>query len=251
VHRLWRTLRCSVGAEARFFVTRILLLGVALFALVPVSGSAQVPQDPPVITAQGEASVRQAADLAWVQIAVESRGATPEAARQQAATAMSSVMSALRRSLPSDAIKTSSFSVQPEVDYSDNRPRVRGYVARNQIDVRVDNLDRLPAALDASVSNGATSIAGLRFDLKRRDEAEREALRLAVEDGMARAEAMARGARRTAGAIVRIVEQRAFDGPVRPMDMMSAVASAVQAPTPVARGDIEIHAQVTLTVAIR
>ena len=70
----------------------------------------------------------------------------------------------------------------------------RGYIARNQIDVRVDDLDRLGPAIDAAGASGATSMAGLRFDLKDRAGAEREALRLAVEDAMARAKAIAAGA---------------------------------------------------------
>jgi uncharacterized protein YggE len=92
----------------------------------------------------------------------------------------------------------------------------------------------------------------MRFDLKKRDDAEREALRLAVEDGMVRAAAIARGAKRDLGNIVRIEEQRAFDGPIRPMMRMAAGnPAAVEAPTPVTPGDVEIHAAVTLTVAIK
>jgi uncharacterized protein YggE len=230
-------------------VPRSLLLALLIICL-GVPAAAQTAQDLPVVVAQGEATVRRPADVASVSIAVEARGATPEAARQQAAQAMTSVMSTLRKSLPADAVKTARFTVQPEMDYSDNRPRVRGYVARNQVEARVDDLDRLPGVLDASASSGATSIAGLRFDLKKRDEAEREALRLAVEDGMARAEAIARGARRDLGGLVRIVEQRAVDGPIRPMFAM-ADAERSSTPTPITPGEIEIHAQVTLTVALK
>jgi uncharacterized protein YggE len=229
-------------------ITAALVLGLCL----ALPAEAQVVPEIPVIVTQGEAIVRQAADVAWVQIAVEARGANPSAARQQAAASMTSVMNTLKRLLAGDAIKTSSFSIQPEMEYSDNKPRVRDYVARNQIEARVDDLDKLPGVLDAAVSSGATSIAGMRFDLKKRDDAEREALRLAVEDGMVRAAAIARGAKRDLGNIVRIEEQRSVDGPIRPMMRMAAGnAAAVETPTPVTPGDVEIHAAVTLTVAIK
>jgi uncharacterized protein YggE len=186
-----------------------------------------------------------------VDVAVEARGATPEAARERAAAAMTSVMSALRKTLPNDAIRTASFSIQPEMEYPDNKPQVRGYVARNQVEARVAKLDKLADVMDASVSSGATTISGLRFDLEKRDEAEREALRLAVEDAMARAEAIAKGAHRDLGGVVRISEQRMSAGPrmfAMPAPMM---AERAKTPTPIAAADIEIQAQVTLTVAIK
>jgi uncharacterized protein YggE len=240
-----------VPESALPFLVRI--TAIFAFALcLALPAEAQVVQDAPVIVTEGEAIVRQAADVAWVQIAVEARGANPAAARQQAASSMTSVMNTLKKMLAGDAIKTASFSIQPEMEYSDNKPRVRDYVARNQIEARVDDLDNLPGVLDAAVSSGATSVAGMRFDLKKRDDAEREALRLAVEDGMVRAAAIARGAKRDLGGIVRIVEQRAFDGPIRPMMRMTASAPAPpDTPTPVTPGDVEIHAAVTLTVAIK
>ena len=62
--------------------------------------------------------------------------------------------------------------------------------------------------LDAVVQAGATSIGGVRFDLKDRAGAEREALRLAVADARARAEAAAAGAGRTIDRVLRIDDTR-------------------------------------------
>lgn len=226
-------------------------LCLVLVMLMAPTAAAQTPSEAPVIVAQGQATVRRAADLAWVQIAVEARGSTPEAARQQAASAMESVLNTLRRTVPQDAIKTASFSVHPEMEYPDNRPRMRGYVARNQVEVRVDDLEELPDVLDASVAGGATSIAGLRFDLKERADAEQEALQLAVRDAMARAEAIAEGAGRSAGEVVRITEQRSFGGP-RPMMETAMFAQRDAAPpTPIVAGEIEVNAQVTVAVGLR
>ncbi len=230
----------------------------AMFSLVVFSffvcfvgvAFAQTTPEAPSIVSQGQAVVKQPADVAWVQIAVEARASRPEDARRQAATTMTSVMNILRRAVPSDAIKTASFSVQPEMEYTNNRPQVRGYVARNQVEVRVDNLDKLPEVMDTSVAGGATSIAGLRFDVKKRAEAERDALRLAVEDAMGRAEAIARGAGRSIGGILRIEEQRTFAQPMFRGMAMDSVAQS-RAETPIEPGEIEIRATVTATVGIR
>ena len=213
------------------------------------------PQSPaassiPVVVTQGSGTIKRAPDQAWVSIAAEARAATPADAQRLAAEAMNAVQQALRNAkLAADAIRTTGYSLQPDIQYEGGRSRVRGYIARNQIDVRVDDLDRLGPAIDAAGASGATSMAGLRFDLKDRAGAEREALRLAVEDAMARAKAIAAGANASLGPIVRIEEQGGMRPP--PISYVAMARESAQAPTPITPGEIEIAAQVTVTVQLR
>jgi uncharacterized protein YggE len=215
--------------------------------------AASTAADPPVIIAQGEAALKRAPDVAWAQIAVEARASKPEGARQKAAEAMTSVMTALKNTLPADAIRTSGFSVEPEMEYAGGSRQLKGYIARNQIEARVDDLEKLAAVLDATVSSGATSVSGVRFDVKARAQYEREALRLAVEDAMGRAQAMAAGAGRSVGPLLRVQEQRTSMGPVfrSAQTMGRGGGSAAVVETPVAPGEIEIRGVVTVTVGIR
>ena len=122
-------------------------------------------------------------------------------------------------------------------------------MARNSIEVRVDDLPRLGDTLDIAVGAGATSVTGVRFDLKDRSGAEREALQHAVEDARARATAAVAGAGMKIERIVRIEEQRTNIMPPRPM--MAMRAEAQTASTPMVAGELEIRASVTLTAAIR
>ncbi len=228
-----------------FAVTAI---GTAAFAQqtppAPASG-------PPVIVTRGHATVKRAPDQAWVSIASESRASTPAEAQRLAAEAMTAVQSALAKAaLPTDAIRTSGYSLQPDMEYTGGRARVRGYIARNQIEVRVDNLDRLGHVIDAAGSSGATSMSGLRFDLKERKAVEREALRLAVEDAMGRAKAIAAGAGASLGTIVRI-EEHVEDAVPRPYMTMRTETAAQGPPTPITPGELEIEGTVTVTVGIK
>lgn len=229
------------------------LLGLVTFA---AQARAQAPQEPPVIVAQGDATIRQVPDIAWVQIGVEARGSKPEEARQRGAEAMTQVLAVLRQHVPADALKTSSFSVQPDMEYSGGSSRVKGYVARNQVEARVDDLEKLSTVMDAGVSSGATSVSGMRFDVKARARLERDALKLAVQDATERAQAIAAGAGRSVGSIVRIQEQRVAGGPVFRAGLGFGQAQGGRggggaAETPLAIGEIEIRAIVTLTVAIK
>ncbi len=224
-----------------------------LMSIVLLSASAAFaqgsPPSPPVIVTHGEATIKRAPDQAWVGIAAETRAGAPAEAQRTAAEAMKGVQSALAKvGLPADAIRTTGYSLQPDMEYVNGRGRVKGYVVRNQIEVRVDDLQKLGAVIDAAGGSGATSMSGLRFDLKDRAAAEREALTLAVRDAMARARALASGAQITLGEILRIEDA----GEVRqPMPYMAMRAeSAAPAQTPVSPGEMEIHSQVTVSVRI-
>ena len=204
-----------------------------------------------VIVTQGEATVKHAPDQAWVSISAEARAPKPADAQKKAADAMTALQAALKTAgIAADAIKTTNYSLQPDMEYANGTSRLKGYYVLNQVEVRVDALAKIGDVLDAAGSSGATSIAGLRFDLKDRGAVEREALTLAVRDAMARAQAMAAGAGRALGPIVRIEEQRTGSISVpRPFMSMARVSGAA-ADTPIAPGETEIRIQVTLTVAM-
>jgi uncharacterized protein YggE len=94
----------------------------------------------------------------------------------------------------------------------------------------------------------ATSVSGVRFDLKDREGAEAEALRLAVRDAPPRR--WGPGRRRPSRAGVADHEQRGEV--VRPMAMpMARGGMEMAAPAvPVESGQIEVRSHVTLTVRI-
>jgi len=228
-------------------------LAMAMVLAVPSHAIAQQQSvsEAPVVVTSGEAIVKRAPDRAWVTISAESRAKTPQEAQKQNATAMSSVVEKLKGAgIPADAIQTTAIDLQPEFDYHDGKQTLRGYVARNSLEVRVDALPKLGEIIDMAVGSGATRIGGVRFDLKDRDAAEREALKLAVADARERADAAAAGAGMQVGRVVRIEEHRASPQPPRPMMAMRA-EMAQDTTTPVAPGELEIKAAVTLTVELK
>jgi uncharacterized protein YggE len=206
-----------------------------------------------VVVTTGEAVIKAAPDQAFVTIAVESRTKMPRDAQRQNAEIASAVQQKLKAAgLPADAVRTLSIELTPEFDYSNGRQQLRGYLARNSIEVRVDALDRLGEIIDLAVGSGATNITGVRFEVRKRDELEREALRQAVADARARAEAAAAGAGRGLDRVVRVEDGgQTTPPPPRPMMMAARGEMAADASTPVAPGEIEIRARVTLTAALR
>jgi uncharacterized protein YggE len=233
-----------------------LLLAAVIVAICSSNVLAQAPAPPtaatqPTVVTQGRAIVTVRPDRAFVTIAAESRSRNSGEAQKQNATAMTSVLQKIEQAgVPKEAIKTIGYDLQPEFDYANGRQTFRGYLARNTVEVRLDDIDRVGAVIDAAAAGGATTITGVRFDVRDRAGLEREALRMAVADARGRADALAAGAGAKVDHVVRIEEGVAPDFP-RPMMRMASRTLETAVATPVEPSTIEIQVQVTLTAAIR
>ena len=234
------------------------MLLVSSLVLVLGAVASSQAQDPPpappgvpTIVTSGDAIVRSVPDVAYVTLAVESRARNPRDAQRANADAMNGVQRQLASAgIPKDAMRTLGLGLQQEFDNTNGRRVARDFVARNTLEVRIDDVMRAGEIADAVVQGGATALEGIRFDLKDRAAAEREALRLAVADARARADAAAAGAGGSVGRILKIEDLRADGGLPRPMPMMRMAADA-SATTAVEPGLIDIRGHVTLTVSMR
>jgi uncharacterized protein YggE len=235
---------------------RGLIQGWLLVATSAASAGAQAPppapQIPSIVTV-GEAVIRRAPDQAFVTAAVETRARVPRDAQRQNADTMTAVQQKMADAgVPKDAVRTTGYSIEAEFDFTGGRRVLRGYVARNGVEIRLDAIERTGEIIDAVVQAGATSVSGVRFDLKDRAVVERDALRQAVEDARARADALAAGAGRAVDRVLRIDDTRQGRIPPPQSMMMRAAGNAAESyQTPIEPGFVEIRAQVTLTVAIK
>src|SRR5689334_23087746 len=131
--------------------TRLIVGLAAVLLSAPVAAQVPGPAGPPVpvIVTRAEASVKRPADRAWITVATETRDARAEEARRKSAEVTTEVHGAIRRAgIAADAIRTTGFSLTPEMNYNNGRGEIRGYVVRNRVEVRVDDLDKLAAVID-------------------------------------------------------------------------------------------------------
>jgi uncharacterized protein YggE len=233
-------------------IRRSVLPALLVLTLDAVSVMAQgQAAEPPTVAVSGEGVVHAVPDRASVAVSVESRAASQRDAQSQTASVMKAVQDRLRAlGFPADAVRTTNVSLFIDADYINGRRVVKGYVSTNAIDVRIDAIDRTGEVVDAVVAAGATSVGEIRFDVRNRAGLEREALKLAVQDARARADAMAAGAARTIDRVLRIEEH---DVPV-PMPLPARVMAMKEpaiADTPVSAGQMEFRARVTLTATLK
>src|SRR5262245_35990451 len=155
--------------EAFMLRVRSALVLVSLAAVAPLRAQAPAPAAPqePVVVVTGERLVQATPDRAWISVSSESRAPSPREAQRRTSELMRPVLDALRKErVPDDAVRTTGYDLQQEFDFTNGKRVPRGYVARNSIEVRVDDVGRVGELLETAVSQGATSVSGLRFDLK-------------------------------------------------------------------------------------
>jgi uncharacterized protein YggE len=227
-----------------------LVFGLALAMAAEVGAQPTAPL-PPSVVVRGEGEVRVVPDVAFVNIGAELRGQTPKAAQDAAAAAMTAVQQRVAAAgVPKDAIRTVTYDLQAQFEYTNGKQVPRGYLARNVIEVRLDDIQKVGEILELAIAAGGTSVHGVRFDVKQRGALEREALTRAVADARARAEAAAKGAGTPVAAVLKIEESGAD---VRPFEapMMRMSADAAAAPPPISAGETVIRASVTLTASLK
>jgi len=243
----------------RILLASSLVVSIVVFVVVfgvvfGVSQAGAEPHEerkPPRVIVTGEAELRAAPDQAFVLLAVESRDPNPRQAQQKNSTIVDAVLQKVGPLVGEKAIRTISYSLTEEFDYEKGRRIPRGFLAQNQVEVRVDDITKVGDVIGQGTEAGATSVSGLRFDVTKRDELEREALRQAVAEARSRAEAAASGAGARIGSLLEI-EQQPHEQPPMPFyrrDMAMAAAEAAPAP-PIEAGEIEIRATVRVTAAL-
>lgn len=226
----------------------------ALAVLTILAQSAAAQDEPPrriVVTGTGEATARP--DIAVISAGVVVQGGTASTALADNSRAMNAVLQQLRTSGLADAdVQTSQFSVtplyerQPPERETTAPPRIIGYQVSNRVTARVRDIDRLGAVLDALVNAGATNVDGPWFDIADPEQVLGQARDAAVADALARARRYAAAAGVRLGEIISIEETGAFVPPPRPMMRAEAMAADV----PIAPGQTELSASVTITFAI-
>lgn len=229
--------------------TAVLALSCVLSPIAaPSLAGAQAPV-PPTIATSGNGEAKVTPDRAAVMVNVQTRAATAAAAASENARRTTAVLDALGKlGLPKSQLSTEGYTVYPETRYDPNgqSPRVTGYVVTNTVRAETHRPEQAGAIVDAALGAGANMINGLSFYASSIEVPRREAIAAAVASARADAEAMARAAGGSLGALIELSTQGPTVPP-RPMYDMSVMARKAEAavPTPVNPGEQTINVYVS------
>ena len=223
-------------------------LAAVTLAIACLAPALPMAQDRPALTVTGDGRVAVSPDLATLRVGVSAEARDASDAVAQMSSDMAAILDRLAQNgIPDEDIRTTTLSVYA-VNSASSRDGSgpRSFAARSDVVIETTELDRLGALLDLLVSDGANEVGGIRFDLQDRGPALEQARRNAVADGLATAETLADAAGLDLGPILEIREGGSAGGPAPMMEMATARGSGV----PIAAGDIEITARVTLVIAL-
>jgi hypothetical protein len=226
----------------------LVLLGAGVVALVAIgrpepAGGADKPTAG--ITVTGTGSVKTVPDEAEFFLGVQTDGESAREALAANSEQMRRVLAAVRAAGVAKAdVKTQDVSVSP--DYSGDGHE-NGYTARNSVSVVIHHLARAGAVLDAAAKAGANEVYGPTLSRSDREELQAKALRSAVENARAKAEALADAGDVRLGGVTAISE--GFDAGPGPVYADASVLRADKA-APIEPGTEDVQATVTVTFAI-
>jgi len=222
-------------------------LGIALVSLLLGAASGAGAQPPPrshAIVVTGQGSVRTVPDRAQLSLGVSTDARTAAGALRANAGEVAKVIAAVKgQGIPAADIQTEQVSLS--VRYGENGDAIAGYTATNSVSVVVRALVKVGAVIDAAVDAGANQVSGPNLVRSDQNALYRRALRAAVANARAKAQAIAGAAGLTLRRITDVTES---GGPA-PLPV-EAKAAAPAAETPIEPGTQLVQATLTVTFAV-
>jgi uncharacterized protein YggE len=195
------------------------------------------------ITATGTGKVKAVPDVAEVTLGVSATAPSARVARRTADAKLARVLATLKaRGVRAADIQTSEISLNP--NFSRNGSSVVGYTATNTVTATLRNLDTAGATVAATAGSGANVTNGLTLTVSDESAVYQRALKAAVADARAHADAIAEASGVTVGDL-----QSATEGSENGPMPFQAEAKAADAATPIEPGTLEVTATVTATFA--
>ena len=191
------------------------------------------------------AEVRVRPDLAVVDLGVQAEGASAAIAFAAARSRMTAIASTLHgRGVADEDVQTAELNLQAQYADGDGHGprRLTGYEASNTLSVRLHDLGRVGAVVDALVASGANTVNGISFQLADPAAAEDEARRRAVKALQAKAELYAQA---TGYRLQRLVSLSDGGGYAQAPHAVFARRAMAQSVTPIAAGELTVSASVS------
>jgi uncharacterized protein YggE len=155
---------------------------------------------------------------------------------------MRKVIAALKAAGATD-VKTQYVSLSPRYN---ERSEAQGFSATNSVSATVREIARAGAVIDAAVDAGANQVYGPNLSRGDQTELYRDALKAAVANARASAQALASASNLSLGRVTAIVEG---GGAPRPLPFAAADKAMEAGSTPIEPGTQEVSASVSVTFA--
>lgn len=138
-----------------------------------------------VVTVDGHANISATPDRAIVNMAVQTRHKDMKTARSEVLEVTREFLASTKRlRIDQSKIQTSGLTIRPEYRWNNNagKQELLGYLVQRQIDVTLEDLDKLGELLEGAVNAGVNQVSPPRLLSSKESELHRRALAAAAKD---------------------------------------------------------------------
>jgi uncharacterized protein YggE len=194
-----------------------------------------------LIVVMGSGSVSTVPNRARVSFGVTTNAKSAAAVLRANGAEMAKVIAAVKaQGIAAADIRTEAVSLSPRM--SSNGEEIVGYTASNSVGVTLRSLDKVGAVIDAAVQAGANEVSGPSLSRADAEAIYRQALREAIANARAKAQAIARASGLALRRITAVTE--GSSGPPIPAATPKADSGTS---TPIEPGTQLVEATVTVT----
>jgi len=231
------------------------LLAALVLALVLLAGCGEASTTPAgaaanTVTASGTGTTQAVPDTAEMSFGVTTMSSNAKSALDDASKIAAQIASALKKlGIADKDIQTQDVSVYPQTVDQDGKQVITGYQASLSVRVKVRDIAKLGEIISAANAAGANAISGPTFFVDDPAPARAKAIDEAVADSRKSAEAMAKAAGKSVGAVLSMSSSDVglVPGPMYSTSDMAGAAKDV----PIEPGQLDISANVVVVFELK
>ena len=168
------------------------------------------------ISVSGTGAINVNPDVAYISLGVSTKGVDPKATLEANNRAIAAVISAVReKGIAEKDIRTTDFNMYPDYNngYDREGERASGYTVSNNLSVVVRDINIVGDVLGVAANAGANVSGGVQFGLLDNSAAYNEALVLAIESAVGKAQAIAGALGKSIGSPTSVTESVNYYAP--------------------------------------
>jgi len=231
----------------------LLFLGILAVTAIVIVALVLKPYHEPKqqFSAMGEGKALVAPDIALVRVgfSTQPKASAADAVKESTFT-MNRILAVIAEGgVASEDVKTTNYMLTPQYEFPDGRQRLLGYVASQEVQLKIRNLDKAGDVIAAATAAGANQVSDIQFTLEDDDAPKAEARAQAIEKAKERAQASAAAAGLKLGKLLNMYENEPpYPGPYF---ADGKGGGGVGGSVPLSQGIYEVVSQVTLVYEVK
>ncbi len=244
----------QIGFAGKIIIFFILLFIFAKWGpAINFSTTTQTKGEPFVV--QGTGKVTVAPDIAKIDLGIQESGTNLKTVQDSVNKKSQDLTGQIKKlGIAANDIKTISYYVYPQYDYTAPAQRITGYEVSTSYEVTIRDFTKINELIASATSFGANMAGSINFDLSDNLKKEKlqEARDLAVAEAKTKAEGLAKAAGIALGKIINVTEETPSN--IRPLMLPTAgggVADKSVSQPAVQPGTTDINVTVSLAYEVR